>query len=95
MTSENRPGADPCRLVRQVKEFGRCVEADKLIHPPGELAGVLQIAEERLLAVKLIHLPDEPAGASTETSQNCESLFSCFLAISRQKEDGDKLSADG
>jgi len=54
---------DPCRLVRQVKQFkqpGRS-QADELLHLPDEPAGV-DDKEQRLLAPELLHLPDKPAG---------------------------------
>jgi len=31
---------DPCRLVRQVKQFGGCLEPVELLHLPDEPAGV-------------------------------------------------------
>jgi hypothetical protein len=54
---------DPCRLVRQVKQFkqlGRS-RADELLHLPDEPAGV-DDEEQRLLAPELLHLPGKPAG---------------------------------
>jgi hypothetical protein len=56
---------DPCRLARQVKEFGgymrRCLAAE-LLHLPGQPAGVELAQRSRCLAAELLHLPGEPAG---------------------------------
>jgi hypothetical protein len=64
-------GTDPCRLARQVKQFGRLKEAAFLLFDPCRL--VRQVKEfdgwrgaakpfPSPLASELLHLPDEPAG---------------------------------
>ncbi|HEV3445483.1 MAG TPA: hypothetical protein VG099_12625, partial [Gemmataceae bacterium] len=52
---------DPCRLVRQVKQFKPAAAADELLHLPDELAGVDDDEEQHLLAPELLHLPGKPA----------------------------------
>ncbi len=52
---------DPCRLVRQVKQFHGYNAAGELLHLPDKPAGV-GIIMRRILAAELLHLPDKPAG---------------------------------
>jgi hypothetical protein len=60
---------DPCRLVRQVKQFAGWVKpvATELLHLPDKPAGVennnLILPD---LATELLHLPDKPAGVATD-----------------------------
>ena len=58
-----RVHSDPCRLVRQVKQFEQpgLSQADELLHLPDKPAGVDE-KEQRLLAPELLPVPDEPAG---------------------------------
>ena len=59
--------ADPCRLVRQVKEFlsYRSTLATELLHLPDKPAGVGEGGAARsTLATELLHLPDKPAGVA-------------------------------
>ena len=55
---------DPCRLVRQVKKSWRQRPefAERLVHLPGELAGVLKTTENAFSLTRLVHLPGEVAG---------------------------------
>ena len=59
---------DPCRLVRQVKEFvvQNGPRAAELLHLPHKAAGV-GLSGASLLATELTHLPGKPAGVDSSS----------------------------